>query len=85
MKRRFKLRNGAIVEEWRRENTIERGGFIDDYRIIDYGDMSKEDRIGSGGCDNWLCLGFGEDFPVSHTRGKSYDIVEEIFETPGGD
>jgi hypothetical protein len=85
MARKFKLRNGAIVEEWRREDTIEKGGFIDDYRIIDYGNISEENRGGFEGLDNWLCLGLGEDFPVSRVRGKEYDIVEEIIETPGGD
>jgi hypothetical protein len=74
--RRFKLRNGIIVEEWDRGDfTVHKNGYIDDYKIIDKGDSYPD----YGKVGDWLCLGFNEDgFPVGFTHGTDFDIIEEV-------
>ena len=73
--RKFKLRDGSIVEEWRGETTCDAGGYIDDYKIVSLGD-NPSDYVRVGG---WLCLRFSSGgFPKGGAHGEEYDIVEEI-------
>lgn len=84
--RRFKLRNGIIVEEW--EGGIgfcttlkNEDGYIDDYKIIDnngvthYGAHYGETfPIGS-----WLCIGIPDHgYANGGIRGPDFDIIEEV-------
>lgn len=80
--RKFRLRNNAIVKECSREDTcFSSDGYIDDYKIIEYGDIDasvveiiKKDK-------DYLCLRFagtGNGFPIGGAHGRNFDIVEEI-------
>ena len=41
-KRRFKLKNEMIIEEWRRDNTnTNEDGYIDDYEVISEGTQNR--------------------------------------------
>ena len=81
-KRRFKLRNGSVVEEWRRGGTCERHGFIDDYKVLEFGAMDTEASqvIKEVGNNNWLCVSLsnGGEFPTGGGWGEGFDIVEEL-------
>lgn len=78
--RRFKLRNNAVVEEWRRDDTNEANGYIDDYKVIDYGDINSTRKARIEGGNGWLCLPLSEEMPVGGAWGNGFDIVEEIKE-----
>lgn len=76
--RRFKLRNGAIVEEnySGSRNPTKLNGFIDEYIFLT--DCSDNGRNWSVGEDIVLMLNI-EGFPLGSLWGSGYDIIEEIF------
>lgn len=78
--RKFRLRNGAVVQESPREGTVtNETGFIDDYEFHSFGEMSSLDITGFKRCDNYLCLYLPDDsMPKGDAHGKGYDIIEEI-------
>lgn len=79
MGRKFKLRNNAIVEEITRHNTVYGGGFQDDYKVIDRGDIDEDDRQLKD-ITRWLCLLLPDDteFPTGGSFGNEFDIVSEL-------
>jgi hypothetical protein len=73
--RKFRTRNGSILQETPdRVGCNERGGFVDDYKVIESAD---EKYIESG--HEWICLSLTEGgFPVGGSHGPKWDIVEEV-------
>lgn len=68
--RRFKTRNGSIIEEWPRALSVIKNGFIDDYKIIE-SEIYKE-----GEC---ICLFLNtEGYPRGKHHGEGWDIIEEV-------
>jgi hypothetical protein len=79
--RRFRLRNGIIVEEWDKGEHFtnkNKDGYIDDYKIIDTNGIDSalgEDLIK----DDWLCIGLPEHgYANGGIRGPDFDIIEEV-------
>lgn len=80
--RRFKCRNGVILEESTPTvMTVIRDGFQDDYNVVDWNgvepfDTGKEE----GSRDICLLLHRKGDkgFPMGGAWGEAWDIVEEV-------
>lgn len=71
--RRFKLRNGIIVEESPGAGSNYLGGYIDDYAVVD------SNRVSGFKKGDWICLEAVEDgLPIGGAHGPDYDIIEEI-------
>jgi len=68
--RRFKTRNGSIIEEWPHGTSVIKDGFIDDYKIIESEFFDKDDYI----C---LFLKCGS-YPTGGQHGEEWDIIEEV-------
>ena len=81
--RKFKLRNGIIVEEWPDHDGCNyRCGFPCDYRVLEPGDHDCVSRVG------WLCLLLPDvegELPTGGAHGTDFDIVEEIFKESSDD
>jgi len=76
--RRFKLRNGIIVEEWDRGDftNTNKDGYIDDYKILDKGGYSGHD---CGDVGDRICLLLqGTSLPSGGAYGPDFDIIEEV-------
>mgnify|MGYP000948763385 FL=1 len=70
--RRFKTRNGSIIEEWPRALTATKNNFIDDYKII----KSTADKFKD---EEYVCLFLREaGFPTGGHHGEEWDIIEEV-------
>ena len=72
--RKFKLKNGMVIEELQRDDTRtnKHTGYRDDYTIISGGFGGYTDG-------SWLCLLLtDEGFPVGDAHGPEFNIVEEI-------
>ena len=71
--RRFKTRNGSIIEEWPHGISIIKNGYIDDYKIIK-SIGNKEFKNG-----DYICLSLsGIGKPLGGAHGKGWDIIEEV-------
>jgi hypothetical protein len=78
--RKFKLRNGAIVEEAGfTEQEHGKDGYPAWFNVVDYGGMSHSDKreIEIDDTPIRLLLGSG-GFPKGGSWGRDLDIVEEI-------
>lgn len=81
MLRKFKLRNGMIVEEWPTARkpvkpTMNDDGYISYYKIIALAGVETELKN-----NKWLCLkcyGGQKGFPTGGVHGPGFDIVKEI-------
>lgn len=75
--RRFRLRNGLIVEECHGAGggpSITRNGYIDDYKVVDMPKPIPGVRIGS-----WVCLLLRpQGMPIGGMAGSGFDMIEEV-------
>jgi hypothetical protein len=70
--RRFKTRNGSIIEEWPRALTVTKNNFIDDYMIV----KSTRKNYKEG---DYICLLLHDvGFPTGGQHGEEWDIIEEV-------
>lgn len=70
--RRFKTRNGSIIEEWPRALTATENNFIDDYMIV----KSTRKKYKEG---DYICLLLlSNHAPIGGAHGKGWDIIEEV-------
>ena len=81
--RRFKLRNGIIVQEdYCRPNTYtNKGGYIDDYTAIHVPSEVARADDNAPDVGEWICLSFdikSDKLPDGGVYGKDYDIIEEV-------
>ena len=82
--RTFRLRNNAVVEEWPSDDVVESDGYVDDYKIIDFGDIGKDEieRFKAKQRESSLVLvPMSGKMPTGGAYGKAFDIVEEIIST----
>jgi hypothetical protein len=71
--RRFKTRNGSIIEDRISSITIIRNNFVDDYEIIK---SIGNDEFKDG---EYICLLLkNSGFPTGNAHGKGWDIIEEV-------
>ena len=71
--RKFKTRNGSIIEEWPHGTSVIKNGYIDDYKIIK-SIGNKEFKNGE-----YICLLLkNSGFPTGNAHGKGWDIIEEV-------
>lgn len=72
--RRFKTRNGSIIEEQICATTVFAKGYVDDYKVVEVTNKRSKFEVGE-----YICLLLGNNkFPVGGEHGKGWDIVEEI-------
>jgi hypothetical protein len=70
--RRFKTRNGSIIEEWPRALTVTKNNFIDDYKII----KSTRKKYKEG---DYICLFLlSNHAPIGGAHGEEWDIIEDV-------
>lgn len=71
--RRFKTRNGSILEElWIQPTSNNNYGYIDDYKII----KSTIKKFKKG---DYICLLLlSNHAPIGGEHGKGWDIIEEV-------
>ena len=70
--RRFKTRNGSIIEEWPRADTVKERIYIDDYKII----KSTRKKFKKG---DYICLLLlSNHAPIGGEHGKGWDIIKEV-------
>jgi len=83
--RKFRLRNNAVVEEWPSDDMFECNGYINEYKIISFGDIGEDEieRFKEKQRESLLCLVLlmSGNMPTGGAYGKAFDIVEEITET----
>lgn len=72
MNRTFELRNGIVVEEDEREETMRTGMFIDTYRCVSSPYASTEP-----GCYIGLKLS-QYSMPLGGSYGHGFDVVREV-------
>lgn len=77
--RRFKCRNGAVIEEVSIGHEVreesEDGGFSDSYRVVEWNGVPEIESA-----NEWICLRlrFNGEFPQGGAHGSDWDIVEEV-------
>ena len=70
--RRFKTKNGSIIEEWWQADTVTEGEYIDDYRVI----KSTRKKFKKG---DYICLLLLSNYaPIGGEHGKGWDIIKEV-------
>ena len=83
--RKFRLRNNAVVEEWPGDDVTEIEGYIDEYKIIDFGDLGEDEierfKAKQRKSSLVLVLSMSGNMPTGGAYGKAFDIVEEIIST----
>lgn len=76
--RKFKLRNGTIVEEIKHPRQRYLKGYPQYVEVVILGEVSLEDKQALRETRSLICLLWGTAMPVGGAHGKGFDVVEEL-------